>query len=126
MKHLSTLICFLFPVLLFAQAQSTHQSTTRDFVNKASALQINKDWTITAEFYSGLGESVKFYPVEVMDLKTRETRDALQLDMHTKQGNVFVDASAWVGLDEIDGLVQFIELYVVPNLDLELRKKSRE
>ena len=122
MKQLIAAGWFLIPVSLFAQ----NQSSTRDFIDKASSLQINKDWTITAEFYSGLGEYVKFYPVEVMDLKSRETRDALQLDMHTKAGAAFVDAQAWVGLDEVAGLIDFIESYVIPNLDLDLRKKSRE
>jgi hypothetical protein len=107
---------------LFAQ----DPSSTREFIDKASFLQINKDWTITAEFYSGLGEYVKFYPVEMMDLKSKETRDALQLEMHSKAGTEWVDAEAWLGLDEVAGLILFVETYVIPNLDLELRKKSKE
>jgi hypothetical protein len=122
MKHLIAAALLLLPLTVFAQ----NQSSTRDFIDKASTLQINKDWTITAEFYSGLGEYVKFYPVEVMDLKSRETRDALQLEMHTKAGAEWVDAEAWVGLDEVAGLINFVESYVIPNLDLNLSKKSRE
>ena len=121
MKQLIAAAFLVLPVSLFAQ----NQSSTRDFIDKASALQINKDWTITAEFFSGLGESVKFYPIEVMDLKSKETRDALQLDMHTKSGAEWVDAEAWVALDEVADLIVFIESYVIPNLDLDLKKKSR-
>ena len=80
MKQLIAAAFLFLPVSLFAQ----NQSSTRDFIDKASILQINKDWTITAEFYSGLGEYVKFYPVEVMDLKSKEARDALQLDMQVR------------------------------------------
>lgn len=122
MKHFILAGLFVLPALVFGQVQSS----TRDFINKASFLQINKDWTITAEFYSGIGEYVKFFPVEIMDLKTRETRDALELDMRVKSGTTMVDASAWVGLDEIDGLVDFIESYIIPNLELDLRRKSKE
>jgi hypothetical protein len=122
MKHLFAMAVFFLPASLLAQ----NQSSTRDFIDKASFLQINKDWTITAEFYSGLGEYVKFYPVEMMDLKTKETRDALQLEMHIKAGAEWADTEAWLGLDEVAALVDFIESYVVPNLDLDLRKKSKE
>ncbi len=122
MKQLIAAAFLFLPVSLFAQ----NQSSTRDFIDKASFLQINKDWTITAEFYSGLGEYVKFYPVEVMDLKSKETRDALLLNMHAKLGAEWVDAEAWIGLDEVAGLIDFVESYVIPNLDLDLRKKSRE
>jgi hypothetical protein len=122
MKQLIASAFVFLQVSVFAQ----DQSSTREFIDKASFLQINKDWTITAEFYSGLGEYVKFYPVEMMDLKSKETRDALQLEMHTKAGAEWVDAEAWLGLDEVAGLINFIESYVIPNLDLELRKKSKE
>jgi len=122
MKQLIAAAFLFLSVSLFAQ----NQSSTRDFIDKANFLQINKDWTITAEFYSGLGEYVKFYPVEVMDLKSKETRDALLLNMHARSGAEWVDAEAWVGLDEVAGLIDFVESYVIPNLDLDLRKKSRE
>jgi hypothetical protein len=122
MRHYILAGLFLVPGLLVGQ----DQSLTRDFIDKARQLQINKDWTITAEFYSGIGEYVKFFPVEIMDLNSRETRDALQLDMRVKSGTAMVDASAWVGMDEIAGLISFIESYVIPNLDQELRKKSKE
>src|SRR5882762_6167099 len=108
MKNLTAAAFLFLPVFLLAQ----NQSSTRDFIDKASFLQINKDWTITAEFYSGLGEYVKFYPVEMMDLKSKETRDALQLEMHTKSGTEWVDAEAWLGLDEVAGLIDFVETYV--------------
>lgn len=122
MKHLIT-VGFLF---LSASLVAQNQSSTRDFIDKAISLQINKDWSITAELYSGLGEYVKFYPVEVMDLKSRETRDALQLDMHTKSGTAWVDAEAWVGKDEVADLIVFVEAYVIPNLDLTLKRRSTE
>ena len=34
--------------------------------------------------------------------------------------------TAWVGLDEIDEFIYFIETNVIPNLDLKFKKKSTE
>jgi hypothetical protein len=100
------------------------ESTTRIFIDKAQFTQINKDWTTIAEFSSGIGEYVNFYPIEVIDLKTNAIVNALQLDMYVKKPEV--NKTAWVGLDEVDEFIQFIEKNVIPNLDLKFKKKSTE
>jgi len=107
----------------YAQKENV-ASTTRKFIEKAQFTQINKDWSTIAEFNSGINEYVQFYPIEVIDLKTKEKVSALQLDMFIKNPDIY--KTAWIGLDEIDEFVQFIELNVIPNLDLKFKKKSTE
>jgi hypothetical protein len=119
------LITTLFLTGFGAYAQKENvESTTRIFIDKAQFTQINKDWTTIAEFSSGIGEYVNFYPIEVIDLKTNAIVNALQLDMYVKKPEV--NKTAWVGLDEVDEFIQFIETNVIPNLDLKFKKKSTE
>lgn len=121
MKKINTLLLLLISVFSFAQNE---ESSTRKFIDKAQFTQISKDWSTIAEFNSGIGEYVKFYPIEVTNLKTKEKENALQLDMYIKKPEVF--KTAWVGLDEIDEFISFIETNVIPNLDLKFKKKSTE
>ena len=117
-------ICLLtfLPFLIFGQ----NISSTRAFIEKTNTLQINKDWSTIAEFYSGYGESVKFYPIEVINLSTKEKIKAVQVDMNIKQGQTFKLMSQFVGTDEIKSFAEFIETHVVPNLEVRLKSKSSE
>lgn len=118
-------------------------SDARKMIIDASIVRINKDWSNMAEFKSGIGESVQFYPVQIVNLKSGVTTNALQVDMYIKKGGanaVILGAmslnpglmgnddymSAWVGIDEIDEFIAFIEQSIVPNLDLRYKKKSSE
>lgn len=106
---------------LFAQSEN---STTRDFIEEADFSQINKDWRIKAIFESGIGETLSFFPIEVIDLKTGKSIYALQVEMNieyvdafNKKRNYF--KTSWVGMDEINEFTEFIEKYIIPNLDLQ-------
>ncbi|SFN61214.1 hypothetical protein SAMN04487989_10213 [Bizionia echini] len=114
-------IYFSFTTVLFSQ---NIESTTRKFIDEAQFTRINKDWTTIAEFKSGINEHVYFYPIEVIDLKSGKTVNALQLDMFIKNPDVF--KTAWIGLDEIEEFVGFIEDNVIPNLELRYKDKSSE
>jgi hypothetical protein len=125
MKKLILLTFLLLSGAVLAQKNKENvESTTRVFIDKAQFTQINKDWNTVADFNSGIGEFVQFYPIEVIDLKTKEKVKALQLDMYIKKPEIY--KTAWVGLDEIDEFIQFIEKNVIPNLDLKFKKKSTE
>ena len=126
MKRNIILIIVVFTgIIVNAQKlKENEESTTRKFIEQAQFTQINKDWTTIAEFSSGLGEYVNFFPIEVIDLKTKSKVNALQLDMFVKKPEVY--KSDWVGLDEVDEFIQFIETNVIPNLDLKFKKKSTE
>jgi len=121
MKKIIFVFTFMAAINLFAQ---NVESTTRKFIDDAQFTLIEKDWTTTAEFYSGIGEFVKFFPIEVTNLKSKTKVKALQLDMDIKKPEVF--KTAWVGLDEIDEFIYFIEENVIPNLDLKFKKQSAE
>lgn len=120
-KLFITLLTLLFSNLVFGQIK---ESTTRKFIDEAHFTQINKDWNTIAEFQSGISEYVNFYPIEVINLKSKTKVKALQLDMYVK--NPDVHKTAWVGLDEIDEFISFIENNVIPNLDLKFKKQSTE
>ena len=100
------------------------QSSTRKFIDGTQFTRINKDWTTIAVFKSGIGETVEFYPIEVIDLKNGKKTEALQLDMKIKNPDVF--KTAWIGIEEINEFIYFIEKNVIPNLDLKFKDKSSE
>jgi hypothetical protein len=120
-KNILSLLILLISIFSFGQ---NIESTTRKFIDESQYTRINKDWTTTAEFKSGIGEYVKFFPVEVIDLKSGKKMNALQLDMYVKKPDVY--KTAWVGLDEITDFINFVEKNVIPNLDMKLKKKSSE
>ncbi|CAM3834199.1 hypothetical protein FLGE108171_15985 [Flavobacterium gelidilacus] len=121
MKKTFTLFIILLSFVSFAQNE---QSTTRKFIEEAQFTKISKDWNTIAEFNSGIGEYVKFFPIEVVNLKSNAKQNALQLDMYIKKPEIY--KTVWVGLDEIDEFINFIEINVIPNLDLKFKKKSTE
>ncbi len=67
---------------------------------------------------------MEFYPIEVINLKNGEKTIALQLDMNIKNPKVF--KTAWIGVEEINEFISFIEENVIPNLDLRFKNKSSE
>lgn len=120
-NNILQLLTLLISISTFSQ---NIESTTRKFIDESQYTRINKDWTTTAEFKSGIGEYVKFFPVEVIDLKTGKKMNALQMDMFIKKPNVH--KTVWVGLDEISDFINFVEKNVIPNLEMKLKKKSSE
>lgn len=120
-NQLLVLLCLISSTISIGQ---NIESSTRKFIDKAQFTRINKDWTTVAKFKSGIGESVEFYPIEVINLKTGEKRNALQLDMNIKKPEVF--KTAWIGIEEINEFIGFIEGNVIPNLDLRFKDKSSE
>lgn len=120
---LAAILCLASVAFTNAQVKN-EKSSTRKFIEDASYTQINKDWSTTAKFKSGLNETVSFFPIEVIDLKSGEKIKALQLDMFIKNPDLY--KTAWVGLDEISDFIDFIEKYVIPNLDVKLKDQSKE
>lgn len=123
MKNLFSIILLLGTFLTYSQKENV-ESSTRILIDKTQFTRINKDWNTTAEFKSGIGESVNFFPIEVIDLKSGVKTNALQLDMYIK--NPEVRKTAWVGIDEIEEFINFVEDNVIPNLDLKFKGKSSE
>lgn len=65
-------------------------SQTRSFIENADITRTNKDWSQIAEFRSGTGETVQFFPVQIVNLKSGQKRNALELDMEIKIKNAGV------------------------------------
>ncbi len=59
-------------------------SEARTLMDNTDIVRINKDWSLVAEFRSGTGEKVEFFPVEVVDPKTGIKMIALQIDLKIK------------------------------------------
>ncbi|MFD2938782.1 hypothetical protein [Flavobacterium notoginsengisoli] len=123
------LFTFLLLSLVTKNYSQKTNSETRKFIDNAEITQINKDWNVKAEFKSGLGEVVAFFPVEAIDLKSNNKIKSLQMDMTVlyqiagRNFNYF--KSSWIDLNEVDEFILFIEQYVVPNLkDKTERKQS--
>ncbi|MEO7978930.1 hypothetical protein [Flavobacterium sp.] len=123
MKKTLTIVLILFYIISYSQKENV-ESSTRQFIDKAQFTRINKDWNTTAEFKSGIGEIVNFYPIEVIDLKAGTKVNALQIDMYIKNPDTY--KTAWIGIDEIEEFINFVEDNVIPNLDLKLKDKSSE
>ena len=120
-KKLFTFLMLSIVIITYAQKQKPN-SETRQFIDNAEITQINKDWNTKAEFKSGIGEVVSFFPVEAIDLKSNNKVKSLQMDMTVKYGNGIMGQnniyfkSSWIDLNEVDEFIVFIEQYVIPNL----------
>jgi hypothetical protein len=111
------------------------ESPIRQFLFNASRTRVNKDWSLMAEFKSGTNEYVQFYPVQVIDLVSDAKIEGLQIDMMIKpfqtsqlaiSTGAVIFRSAWIGLEEIDDFINFIEKFIIPNLKLKYKEKSSE
>ncbi|PIF33533.1 hypothetical protein CLU81_4149 [Flavobacterium sp. 9] len=122
MKSIKIIISLLMlSIITISNAQKEKpNSEARQFIENAEITQINKDWNVKAEFRSGLGEVVSFFPVEAIDLKSNKKVKSLQMDMTAayqsagRSGNYF--KSSWIDLNEVEEFIVFIEQYVIPNL----------
>jgi hypothetical protein len=126
MKKIILLLLFV-PFIGFAQEKQ--YSEPSKFIQKSSYVQINMDENEKALFKSGLGESVSFYPSEIINLKDNIKLLGLAVEstyIIGSQGMATISAkeTAWVGMDEISDLVVWFDNYVIPNLDLEAGKKK--
>ena len=130
MKKIFTILLVCSFSIINAQTDKSN-SQTRKFIEEADITQINKDYFKSAEFTSGIGESVSFIPVEAIDLKTSEVLKALQVDMKIKVNvrdkTIDFFKSSWIDISEIDEFITFLEIYVIPNMNAKLEKgKSTE
>lgn len=115
-------------------------SSTRKFIGQEPEFNFFRDWSYQATFTSGIGEYVKYFPTEIKNLRTNEKIKALQIEMMVKQENNAVEkissfglkkkdevtTFAYIGYDEVEGFITFLEKNVVPNLGAKLNSKSNE
>ncbi|CAM3484515.1 hypothetical protein [Flavobacterium chungbukense] len=118
MKIKKLLLALLLLLTITKIHSQKPNSETRQFIDNADITQINKDWNIKAEFKSGIGEIVSFFPVEATDLKSNKKVKSLQMDMTVKYltASTTYFKSSWIDLNEVEEFIVFIEKYVIPNL----------
>lgn len=125
MKNLQVhFICVFTFFSYILSAQETKNSETRKFIDAAEFTQVNRDWNLKAEFKSGLDEYVSFFPVLAIDLKNNSKIPAIQMDMNINYLNSTYFKTAWIDFDEVKEFIQFLELYVVPNLNNNTKNKQ--
>ncbi|MEG1590226.1 hypothetical protein [Chryseobacterium sp.] len=119
---------FFLSLCLHTFAQQKENSSTRKFINNAEFTQVNKNWNITADFKSGIGEEVYFFPVEAIDLKTNQKIKSIQVEMNAKYDFMGKSRSffktSWLDLNEVEEFIQFLEQYIIPNLKDKTEKKQ--
>lgn len=121
MKRSTLLLFILLPFLGIAQEIS--HSEPSQFIEKAGAVQINLVESQKTIFKSGLGETVSFYPAEIIDLNQNQKKISgieVESTFITKQyqnkQDQFTKETAWIGIDEIPALINWLESYIIPNL----------
>ena len=126
MKKIILLLLFVPSIL---NAQEIKLSEPSKFIQKSSYVQINMDENEKAIFKSGLGETVEFFPSEIIDLKNNTNIKGLAIESTYNIGSrgmatIVAKETAWVGMDEISDLIVWFEKYVIPNLDSDAGKKK--
>lgn len=122
-------LCMLAIISLETAAQTPKLSSASEFIDRSSYIQINLDENDMAIFTSGLGETVQFFPAEIIDLKQNVKMFGLNVTTEYNvtqeaMGNIRVKEDAWVGMEEIEDMIVWLEKYVIPNLETSAGKKK--
>jgi hypothetical protein len=115
-------------------------SEVRKFIGKEPKFNFFRDWTYKAEYTSGIGEYVQFYPVTLTNISTNEKMNAIQIDIMIKADQAAlsnfksiglrmgskdeVKSSAYMTKEELVTFIDFLEKSIAPNLGLKLKDKS--
>lgn len=107
------------------QADVAGASELRGLINSSDAYFLSVDFSTAAEFKSGAGEYVNFYPAELKNLNTNAVTKGLKVmmkidvpiklpDGNTKQNFLF--RSIMLDASEVKTFIEFLEKNVVPKL----------
>jgi len=123
-----TFLLLLVP--LIGISQEIQYSEPTKFIEKSGYVQVNMSENEKTLFKSGLGESVSFYPSEIIDLKENKKILGLAVESsyivkdHPNRPTEYTKETAWIGTDEIPDLIIWFENYVIPNMDLASKEKK--
>lgn len=117
-------------------------SEVRKFIGKEPKFNFFRDWTYKAEYTSGIGEYVQFYPVTLSNLSTNQKMNAIQIDVMIKVdqnamagfksiGPKFgskdeLKSTAYMTREELKEFIDFLEKNIAPNLNVKFSKKSSQ
>ncbi|KAF2508830.1 hypothetical protein [Flavobacterium foetidum] len=119
-------LMLLFPLLGISQQQSEPSK----FINESLSVQINKNENAKAVFKSGVGETVTFYPSEIIDLKEKKRIEGLELESifitreYQNRPSQYTKETAWIETAEIPELLFWFENYIIPNMNLGANSKK--
>lgn len=99
------------------------------FLKKSDQIQINMDENEKATFKSGLGETVEFFPSEIIDLKNNTKVKGLAIESTFIVGSQgmatkYSKETGWVGMDELSEMIEWFEKYAIPNLNIVVDKNK--
>lgn len=123
-----TLLLFLLPFI--GISQEAQYAEPSKFIEKSAYVQINMAENEKTLFRSGLGETVSFYPGEIIDLKENKKILGLAVESsyiikdHPNRPTEYTKETAWIGTDEIPDLIVWFENYVIPNLETAAKEKK--
>lgn len=133
------LLLVLTNILITSFAQTVYvdgNSKTRQFIGQETEFNFYRDWSYQAEFTSGIGEYVRFFPVVITNIKSGEKIKALQIEMMVKTDNSSIakpfakkgesTSFGYIAYEEVDGFINFLEKSVIPNLNSKYAQKSNE
>lgn len=121
------LLVIMLPFLGFTQEKQ--YSEPSKFIEDSGSVQVNMDENAKTIFKSGLGESVSFYPSEIISLRDNKKINGIAVEssfiIRYRENNpeVYTKENAWIGLDEIPELIVWLENYVIPSLGSDSAKK---
>lgn len=140
MKKYSCLIVFLISFSINAQVQRAIEgsSVLRKNILVNQEFNFFRDWTTIDSFKSGIGETVKMYPIVFSTPDKKIILQGLQLDAEVKaQESSYYTTTQTVNkgllkrtifIDKVDviGMISYIERDIVPNLKTTYKKQSKE
>jgi hypothetical protein len=145
-KILFILLSLVFSNISFSQVQRDIEgkSLIRYQIMQNQEFHFYRDWSTVATFKSGIGETVKLFPITFNTPDNKTFLQGLQLDAEVKPqqtGTVVRNASSIVGglinkdfmkrsvfLDKEDviKMAAYIERDIIPNLKTTYKKQSKE
>ena len=123
------LFILLFTTVIFGQQKELSEPSK--IISNSQFAQIDRDENQKALFKSGLGETVVLYPCQITDLKNNIKLFGLQVESNVLIGmNGYSPSmyycSAFVQMSEINDLISWFELYVVPAIENNKSTEKRK
>jgi hypothetical protein len=122
-------LLMLLSAQIFAQNQFVPEvagaSELRAVINKSDAYFLTIDYANVAEFKSGIGEFVNFYPAEFKNLNTNAVTKGLKIQMKIsipvlladgKTGSNMIYRSAILDASDVKLFIEFLEKNVAPKV----------
>jgi hypothetical protein len=135
MKKLFLLTTFLICFSTLSQVQRTVDGTSIIRKNIMQNLEFNffRDWTNIATFKSGIGETIKMFPIIFSTPDKKITLHGLQLDAEVKPQETptsitksLIKRSIFIDKDDVLGMISYIDRDIIPNLKTSFKKQSKE